>query len=131
MIKILRSQRGYMLFNVIILTLITSFAAMILLNAATRVRNPDATLRLTALYLAKEQFALAESLAAKGEEIDGSNFLGDKNDLTTNLGKDNRVDFTVETQASGNTVKVIVKWKVGEKNFRIESERKILIAKKN
>ena len=131
MIKILRSQRGYMLFNVIILTLITSFAAMILLNAATRVRNPDSTLRLTALYLAKEQFAMIESLAAKGEQIDGDNFLGDPNDLTTNLGKDNRVDFTVETHASGNTVKVIVKWKVGEKNFQIESERKILIAKKN
>lgn len=131
MIKILRNQRGFMLLNVIILTLITSVAAMILLNATMRVRNPESTLRLTALYLAKEQFAMIESLAASGESISGSNFLGDPNDLKTYLRENNRVDFEVETRINGNKVTVIVKWKVGEEDFQIEQERTIYIAQKN
>ena len=43
---ILRSERGFLLLNVVFLTLITSVAAMILMNAAPRVRNPQAVLRL-------------------------------------------------------------------------------------
>ena len=73
-----------MLLNVVILTLITAFAATILLNAAPRITNPQSVLRLTAIHLANEQFAMLESLAANGELATGNyDFLGKDADLTT------------------------------------------------
>ena len=48
----LNNQRGFMLLNVVILTLITAFAATILMNAAPRLKNPRSVLRLTAIHLA-------------------------------------------------------------------------------
>ena len=133
MIKILRDQRGYMLLNVIFLTVITSFAAMILLNAVPRARNPEATLRMTAIYLANEQFAELERRAAAGETLSGSYSFPTEyaDDLTSyNLGADNPVEFTVDTNVSGNppTAKVIVKWQFGGKDFQIKLERTIFVA---
>ena len=124
--KILNNERGFMLLNVVFLTLITSFAAMILMNAAPRARNPQSTLRLTAIYLANEQFAELESLAAD-ENISGSySFLGDKDDLTSNnLGAGNPIEFEVTTTVSGGRAKVKVSWQVGEDEFKIEMERTI------
>ena len=124
--KILNNQRGFMLLNVVFLTLITSLAAMILMNAAPRARNPQSTLRLTAIYLANEQFAELESLAAD-ENISGSySFLGDKDDLTSNnLGAGNPIEFEVTTTVSGGRAKVKVSWQVGEDEFKIEMERTI------
>lgn len=55
----LRNERGFMLLNVVFLTLITSFAAMILMNAAPRLKNPQAALRLTAIHLAKSNMTEA------------------------------------------------------------------------
>ena len=46
----LNNERGFMLLNVVLLTLITSFAAMILMNAAPRLTNPQSVLRLTAIH---------------------------------------------------------------------------------
>ena len=66
----LNNQRGFMLLSVVILTLITSFAAMILMNAAPRLTKPQSVLRLTAIHLANEQFAMLESLAASGGRIE-------------------------------------------------------------
>ena len=125
-IKFLRNERGFLLLNVVFLTLITSFAAMILMNAAPRVRNPQSTLRLTALYLANEQFAELESLATR-EEVNGSQpFLGDKNDLkSNNLSEDNPIEFKVTTNVSGGHAVVKVSWQVGGKDFEIETERTI------
>ena len=130
---VLRQQRGFLLLNVIFLTVITSFAAMILLNAAVRVRNPQPTLELTALYLANEQFAVLESRAAAGEQIGGSySFLGRSEDLTSeNLSEKNLVTFTVETQVSGSgnlrEAKVTVKWNVGGRDNEFKTKRTIRI----
>ena len=132
MIKIkilLKNERGFLLLNVIFLTLITSFAAMILFNAAPRVKNPQTTLRLTALYLANEQLAQLESLAADGESLT-TDFLGKAEDLKTeNTGAEIR--FTVETTINGEEnlreVKVKVSWT--DTDF-IEVERTIWVAPK-
>lgn len=131
MIKILRDERGFLMLNVIFLTLITALAAMILLNAAPRVRNPQPTLRLTALYLANEQLAQLESLAAAGGELSTS-FLGKTEDLTTkNFSEEKPITFEVETKISGEgnlrDVKVKVKWAVNGREDSIEVERAIWI----
>ena len=79
--KILQNERGFMLLNVVFLTLITSFAAMILMNAAPRIRNPQAMLKLTATHLANEQFTFMEYHAAQGN-LTMKNYIADE-DLTT------------------------------------------------
>ncbi|MBR0102021.1 MAG: hypothetical protein IJQ01_00805 [Selenomonadaceae bacterium] len=124
--SVLGNERGFMLLNVVFLTVITSLAAMILMNAAPRARNHQSTLRLTAIYLANEQFAELESLAAR-EDISGSQpFLGNKDDLTSNnLGEDNPIEFKVTTTVSGGRAKVKVTWQVGDDEFKIEMERTI------
>jgi hypothetical protein len=124
--KILKNERGFLMLNVIFLTLITSFASMILLNAAPRVRNPQSTIRLIALHLANEQFAQLESLAAEGTLTEGNyDFRGDKKDLK------NVVDFNVETTVTGTGnlrgIKVKVSW--SDKDF-IEVERTVLFVPK-
>lgn len=132
-LHVLKCERGFMLLNVVFLTLITAFAAMILLNAAPRVKNSQATLRLTAIYLANEQFAQLESMAASGVSIGGSyNFLGVPDDLiSNNLGEKNPVEFIVVADVSGDgnlrTAKVTVKIK-GDENFKLVAERTIRIA---
>lgn len=135
LIALLRNQRGFLLLNVIFLTVITSFAAMILLNAAPRVRNSHSTLRLTAIHLANEQFAHLESRAASGMSIGGSyGFLGDKTDLTSeNFSAGAPTVFTVEAHVSGSNphkATVTVSWQVGEKIFSLEAERTILVVTK-
>ena len=135
MIKILKDERGFLMLNVIFLTLITAFAAMILLNAAPRVRNPQSTLRLTALYLANEQLAQLESLAAAGNELSTS-YQGELQDLITkNLSEENPIEFEVETKiiSIGNLrdVKVTVKWTAAGHEDSIEIERTIWIAEEN
>lgn len=127
--KIFLNERGFLMLNVIFLTLITSFAAMILLNAAPRVRNSQSQLRLTALYLAEEQFAELESLAARGEPLE-EKFLGNTDDLTTNNfgGKDYSVTFNVKTEVSGSNprkVTVTVSWTDGGKTFEVKVQRSI------
>ena len=126
---LLKNERGFLMLSVIFLTLITSFAAMILFNAAPRVKNPQTTIRLTALYLANEQLAQLESLAAAGESLT-TNFLGKAEDLKTeNTGAE--IKFTVETHISGdsNLRGVVVKVSWTDTDF-IEVERKIWIAPK-
>ena len=126
----LKNQRGFMLLNVIILTLITSFVAMILLNAAPRIKNPQAAIRLTAIHLANEKFALIESKAASG--VFDLNCPINSEDLTTeNFSEGNQIEFTVSTtdNPSGNLHRVTVKveWTVeGRKDF-VEVERTIRV----
>jgi len=122
---VLSNERGFLLLNVVFLTLIISFVAMILINAAPRARNPQATLRLTAIYLANEQFAELESLAARGKTL-SSSYLGKAEDLiTTNLSDNNPIEFKVTTNLSGNKATVKVSWQVGNDKFEIETERTI------
>ena len=129
-------QRGFALFNVVILTLLTSFAAMILLNAVPRVKNPQATLKLTARYVAEEQFAHLESMAASGNLDAGSySFQGEPEDLTTeNAGAP--VKFTVDTQVSLGGVNlrrvvVTVSWQFGGgEEFKLKTERMMRVVPK-
>ena len=127
----LRNERGFMLLNVVFVTLITALAATILLNAAPRFKNPQSVLRLTALHLANEQFAMLESRAAMDGLASGSYpFQGDAEDLTTaNAGS--QIEFRVATRvtASGNLrgVTVTVSWTVDEENFTFETERTIRV----
>ena len=132
--KFLRNERGFALLSVVFLTVITSFAAMILLNAATRAQNPQSTLRLTALHVANEQFAQLESMAMIDGELDAGSysFQGLPEDLTTENFKSAPITFTVDTQVDnvgGNLREVSVKvsWTVGGKDFEIESERTIRV----
>lgn len=126
--KILTNQRGFMLLNVVFLTLITALAATILMDAAPRIKNPQSVLRLTAIHLANEQFAMLESKAAAGKLTAGNyDFLGDKDDLTTtNAGKP--ITFTVTTQvtASGNLRNATVTFTIdGDESFELKAERTI------
>ena len=130
---VLRNERGYLLLNVVFLTLITSFAAMILLNTAPRVKNPQSTLRLTAIHLANEQFAQLESLAANHDLHGGSYpFLGVQDDLTNDsFHEKNPVKFIVETQISvnGNLRTATVTVKIdGDENFLLTMERTMRVA---
>lgn len=130
---VLQNQRGFLLLNVVFLTLITAFAAMILLNAAPRVKNYQSTLRLTAQHLANEQLAQLESLAAAGEQIGGSySFLGRKADLTSeNFSAGEPTKFNVTSSVTGSdnlrNATVTVEWQVGSKKFELKSERTIRI----
>ncbi len=126
----LNNERGFMLLNVIFLTLITSFAAMILINAVPRVRNPQAVLRLTAIYLANEQLAMIESKAAAGE-LD-LNYLGKPEDLTTENYSENvpitfKVTSTDKPNGNLHAVTVKVEWTVNGRDSFVELERTIRV----
>lgn len=131
--KIFLNERGYLLLNVVFLTLITSFAAMILMNAAPRVKNNQSSMNLIALHLANEQLAYLESRAARGQSISGQSFLGDSDDLENYSfrDKDTKTVFTVETSISGSdtlpTAKVTVRWNIGGKDFELATERTIRV----
>lgn len=127
----LNNERGFMLLNVVLLTLITSFAAMILMNAAPRFTKPQSVLRLTAIHLANEQLAVLESLAAKGAlETGDCPFKGEKNDLTTtNAGKPITFKVTTNVKNIGENlrgVKVTVTIE-GDEDFELTAERTIAV----
>lgn len=125
----LNNERGFMLLNVVILTLITSFAAMILMNAAPRLTNPQSVLRLTAIHLANEQLAVLESLAAKGElETGDCPFKGESGDLTTtNAGKPITFKVTTDVDAEENLRRVKVTVTIeGDEDFELTAERTIV-----
>ncbi|MBR4904612.1 MAG: type II secretion system protein [Selenomonadaceae bacterium] len=122
----IRNERGFLMLDVIFLMLITALAATILINAAPRAKNPQSTIRLIALHLANEQFAMLESKAAAGENLP-ENFLGKDADL------ENVVTFNVETTVTGTgnlrKVKVKVSWSDEDKDC-IEVEKTILFVPK-
>ena len=129
--------------NVIFLTLIVSFTALIFLNGAARINNSGTEFRLVALHLANEQFAEIESRASEGNLSAGSlNFLGAADDLKNfgiyndkDLSTKTLVTFSVTSTAEkyiGNLFKVEVKvsWNFAGKDFEIKLE-KIVRAKKS
>lgn len=132
MINPLKNERGFLLLDVVLLTLITSFAAVVLLNAHPQTKNPHSTLKLTALHLADEQLAYLESFGDSGELQAGSySFLGESEDLVTkNFDEDIPIEFSVTTSVSEldeNLYRAVVTvgWQVEGKDFEIESERTI------
>ena len=134
--KILKDEHGFLMLNVVFLTMITAFAAMILINAAQRASNPQSTLRLTALYLANEQLAQLESLAAAGEELSTDSHVKAEDLTTDNFGSEEvptrfEVTTTIATNGDLREVKVIISWTVKGREESVEVERTILIAKEN
>ncbi len=133
--KIFRNQRGFMLLNVIFLTLIVATCASVLMNAVPRYRNSQAVLKLTAIHLANEQFAMLESFAAEGDSLSGkTSFQGDNDDLkTNNFSAGEPMEFEVKTTVSGEeilrNVKVTVSWTVNGQKNSIEAERTIRVVK--
>ena len=134
MIKALRNERGFLLLDVVLLTLITSFAAMVLLNANPQAKNPQSTLKLTALHLANEQLAYLESYGDSGELHAGNYpFQGDDDDLVTkNFSEEIPIEFSVTTNVSPPEddlnlyrATVTVSWQAEGKDYSIESERTI------
>jgi len=125
----LNNQRGFMLLNVVFLTLITSFAAAILMNAAPRLKNPQSVLRLTAIHLANEEFAMLESLAAEGKSLAAED---DFQATSYNLGAGKPIVFDVKadipdanpTEITALKIKVTVTI-VDDENFKLETERTI------
>ena len=118
----IRNERGFLMLNVVFLTLITSFAAMILLNAAPRVRNSQSTIRLIALYLADEKFAELESKAVLEKKPPTNE--------TTTRNFDGR-DYQVVVGVSGSNpyeVTVTIIWTDGGKNFDVKVQRMIWVA---
>ena len=100
-----------MLLSVVFLTLILSYTAMIALSATTQINNEDALLRLHALNLADQQFALIESGSNKNisdEDLKSYGLYRDKNKKTP-------TEFKVTTNISGEgtlrKVKITVTWK--------------------
>ena len=111
-----------MLLNVIFLTLVTSFAAMILFNAAPRFQNPQSLLRLTAIHLANKKFALIESKATEEGELDLTDLKEDSFTVTAKKEKTLAENLYV--------IKVTVAWTVDKENFKFEEERTIRLVKK-
>lgn len=129
----LNNQRGFMLLSVVFLTLVVSFAGMVLLNANVKVQQRNSTLYLTAMNLANEQFAEIESHVASKIKPE-SNFMGNLNDLKSLNGvREDRensepVKFDVETSYENideNLLKatVTVRWHVGGEEKFITAEK--------
>lgn len=111
------NEKGFMLISVVFLTLIVSFMAAMTLQAMTRVKNGDAALRLHAINLADEQFALIESGSAKNIPDDDLKSYGlyykDAEKIPT--------EFQVTTNISGSgnlrEVTVTVTWNENTLDF--------------
>ena len=104
--------------NAVFLTVILSLTATIALRASTQIKNDDAALRLHALNLANQQFALIESGSNKNIPEDDLISYG----LYLNKKDKPPTKFNVTTNISGagnlKKVKVIVTWK--ENNLEFE-----------
>lgn len=129
-------ERGFMFLQVIFLTLIVSFAGMIILNGLKKSENQNATLRMIALNLAEEQFAELENLAADGNLSAGSfSFLGAQEDLKNDFDyaqkdKQSAVNFEVKSSVENNSgnlfnATVKVEWNFNNKNYFVELKKTI------
>ena len=117
------NEKGYMLISVVFLTLIVSFIAAMTLQTMTRAKNSDAALRLHAINLANEQFALIESGSSKNIPAEDLKSYGlyrkGAEKITTEF------HATTSINGSGNLrkVKVTVKWNENSLDF----EKNILL----
>ena len=136
------SERGFIIMNVIFLTLIVSFVALIFLNGAERIKENNSALRLAALNLANEQFAEIERLASEGILSTGNlDFLGEPKDLKNfglykdeDLQKKSPTNFLVTAKIKNHSdfenlknVTVTVDWTFAGKDFKIELEKIVRI----
>ena len=111
------NEKGFILISVVFLTLIVSFMATMTLQSMTRVKNGDTALRLHAINLANEQFALIESGSAKNIPDDDLKSYG----LYYKDAKKIPTEFHVTTSINGSgnlrEVTVTVTWKENTLDF--------------
>lgn len=127
------NERGFMLMSVIFLMMMTSLAALIVMNGTKKVINQNSALRIIALHLAEEQFAEIESRAANGEALQNFSFLGDPGDLKNyydsrgeNDSEVKPIVFDVTTSVKADSrVEVKVKWTLDGEEYFITVEKMI------
>ena len=128
--KFFCNERGFMLLSTIFVTLITAFAAMMILNGTKKISNENSALKIIAVNLANEQFAYIEAK----ENLSGSyNFLGDSDDLKNYYDSGDKiipVEFHVSSNISGvannlYNVKVKVTWNFDNADNEVEFEKTI------
>ncbi len=106
------NQKGFMLLSAVFLTLIVSFVAMMTLQSMTRPKNFDASLRLQAINLANEQFALIESGSTKNipDEDLKSYGLYRETELSTKTPIEFKVTTNISDEGNLKKAKVTVTW---------------------
>lgn len=132
-LKKIFNERGFMLMSVIFLVMMTSLAALVVMNGAKKVVNQNSALRIIALHLAEEQFAEIERRAAHGDTLTNFGFLGDPNDLKNYYDSRGENDpevkpiiFDVTTSIKADSrVEVKVKWTLDGEEYSIAIEKLI------
>lgn len=107
------NEKGFMLLSTVFLTLIVSFVAMMTLQTMMREKNSDNSLKLQAINLANEQFALIESGSDKNiPDEDLKNYgLYRINDLASKPPTEFKVTTKIFGEGNLREVKVTVTWK--------------------
>ena len=107
------NEKGFMLLSTVFLTLIVSFVAMMTLQTMMREKNSDNSLKLQAINLANEQFALIESGSDKNiPDEDFKNYgLYRINDLANKPPTEFKVTTKIFGEGNLREVKVTVTWK--------------------
>ena len=113
------NQKGFMLLSAVFLTLIVSFVAMMTLQSMTRTKNSDAALRLQAINLANEQFALIESGSTKNipDEDLKSYGIYREEELSTKTPIEFKVTKNISGEGNLKKAKVTVTWKGNSLEF--------------
>ena len=113
------NQKGFMLLSAVFLTLIVSFVAMMTLQSMTRTKNSDAALRLQAINLANEQFALLESGSTKNipDEDLKSYGIYREEELSTKTPIEFKVTKNISGEGNLKKAKVTVTWKGNSLEF--------------
>ena len=111
------NEKGYMLISVVFLTLIVSFIAAMTLQTMTRAKNSDSALRLHAINLANEQFALIESGSDKNIPGDDLKSYGLYYKGAEKIPTEFKVTTTSNDSGNLRKVTVTVKWKDNSLDF--------------
>lgn len=113
------NEKGFMLLSAVFLTLILSFVAMMTLQTMTRTKNSDTALRLQAINLANEQFAIIES--GSNENIPAEDLKSYGLYRTKDLETKTPIEFKVTSNISGEgplkEVTVTVTWENNHLEF--------------
>lgn len=113
------NEKGFMLLSAVFLTLILSFVAMMTLQTMTRTKNSDTALRLQAINLANEQFALIESGSSENIPADDLKSYGlyRKDDEKTKTPTEFKVTSSISGEGNLKQAKVTVTWNENHLDF--------------
>ena len=133
--KFFCNERGFMLLDTIFVTMIIAFMAMMILNGTKKIADYNSDLKTIATYLANEQFAYIENIAATGNLSTGNyNFLGNSDDLENYFDSGNNkiipVKFDISADVVGGannlySVEVIVEWNFNNIDEKIKFKKTV------